>query len=94
MRFSGGVKDLVEHTDLAHHLSVTLTDGDLICRLAFEEVEEEEIPENTEVDVEMVRSKEDQEIFLLQTSFRFEEITLKPASMEEDEDPDDGPLTA
>lgn len=94
VRFSGGVKDLVEHTDLSHHLSVTLTNGDLACRIAFEEVEEEEIPENTEVDVELVQSKEDQEIVLLQTTFKFEEITLKPASMAEDDDPDNGPLTA
>ena len=94
LRFFGGVEDLVEHTDLSHHLSVTLTNGDLTCRMAFEEVEEEEIPENTEVDVELVQSKEDGDIFLLRTTFRFEEITLKPASMEDEDDPDNGPLTA
>ena len=94
VRFSGGVEELVEHTDLSHHLSVTLTNGNLACRIAFEEVEEEEIPENTEVDVELVQSGEDQEIILLQTTFRFEQITLKPASMEDEEEPDDGPLTA
>ena len=94
VRFSGGVEELVEHTDLSHHLSVTLTNGDLSCRISFEEVEEEEIPENTEVDVELVQSRDDGEIILLQTTFRFEQITLKPASLEDDEEPDDGPLTA
>lgn len=95
VRFSGGVEELVEHTDLSHHLSVTLTNGNLACRIAFEEVEEEEIPENTEVEVEMLQSREDQtETILLQTTFRFEQITLKPASMEDEEEPDDGPLTA
>ena len=94
VRFSGGVEELVEHTDLSHHLSVTLTNGDLACRIAFEEVEEEETPENTEVEVEIVQTKDSKEIVLLQTTFRFEEITLKPASVEDEEEPDDGPLTA
>ena len=80
--FSGGVENLEEHTVLSHHLSVTLTNGDLSCRIAFEEVEEEETPENTEVEVEMVQKRDDKEILLLQTTFRFEEITLKPASGE------------
>ena len=73
---------------------VTLTNGDLACRIAFEEVEEEETPENTEVEVEIVQTKDSKEIVLLQTTFRFEEITLKPASVEDEEEPDDGPLTA
>lgn len=96
VRFTGGVEELVEHSDLSHHLSVILTSGDLSCRMSFEEVEEEEIPENTEVDVEMIQSREDLDVVLIQTSFRFEQITLKPASMDDDEEeePDDGPLTA
>jgi hypothetical protein len=63
--------------------------------MSFEEVEEEEIPENTEVDVEMIQSREDLDVVLIQTTFRFEQITLKPASMDDEEkEPDDGPLTA
>lgn len=94
VRFSGGVENLEEHSDLSHHLSVTLTNGDLCCRIAFEEVEEEETPENTEVEVQLVQKNEEREILLLQTTFRFEEITLKPASGDDEEEPDDGPLTA
>ncbi len=94
VRFSGGVEELTEHTDLSHHLSVTLASSELFCRIAFEEAEEEETPEHTEVEVELILKKEDREIVLLRTTFRFEEITLKPASGDEEEEPDDGPLTA
>ena len=98
VRFSGGVKTLEEHTDLSHHLAVSLSSGDLICRIAFEEAEEEEIPENTEVEIVLAQQQEDRELQLLKTTFHFEEITLKPATgqdeEEEEEDPDNGPLTA
>ena len=93
VRFTGGVEDLVEHTDLSHHLAVTLSNADLSCRIAFEDAEEEETPEHTEVEVEMFQKTEKREITLLRTTFRFEEITLKPASAD-DEEPDEGPLTA
>lgn len=94
VHFLGGVDKLVEHTDLSHHLAVTLTNGALTCRIAFEEAEEEETPEHTEVEVELTQTLDDREIVLLHTAFLFEEITLKPASMEDELEPDDGPLTA
>ena len=94
VRFSGGVEDLAEHTDLSHHLTVTLSSGDLSCRIAFEEAEEEETPEHTEVEVELIQKNEAREIVLLRTTCHFEEITLKPDSGEPEEEPDDGPLTA
>jgi phosphoribosyl-ATP pyrophosphohydrolase len=95
VRFRGGVETLEEHTDLSHHLTVTLANKDLSCRIAFEEAEEEETPEHTEVEVELTQKNEERETVLLRTTFRFEEITLKPASgAEEEEEPDDGPLTA
>lgn len=94
VRFTGGVEDLVEHTDLSHHLSVTLTNKELSCRIAFEEAEEEETPEHAEVEVELILKSAERELTLLRTTFRFDEITLKPASGDEQEEPDDGPLTA
>lgn len=94
LRFSGGVETLEERTDLSHHLTVTLASNDLACRIAFEEAEEEETPEHTEVEVELMRRAEGRESLLFRTTFRFEEITLKPAAGAEDEEPDDGPLTA
>ncbi len=94
VRFSGGVENLEEHTDLSHHLAVTLSNGVLSCRIVFEEADEEETPENAEVEVELVQAMDKGEIVLVQTTFRFDEITLKPAALEDEEDPDDGPLTA
>lgn len=94
VQFRGGVEKLQERTDLTHHLSVTLAKGGLSCRIAFEEVEEEESLENTDVEVRMVQHEDGQETVLLQTKFRFEDITLKPAAGDEDKGPDEGPLTA
>ena len=96
VRFIGGVTHLSDQTALSHHLAVSLTKGNLSCQISFEESEEEENVENTEVDVVLVMAPENEggeETVLLETSFRFEEITLKPAAGAE-EDPDDGPLTA
>ncbi len=93
LHFVGGVADLVEHTDLSHHLAVTLTSGGLSCRIIFEESEEEETAENTEVEIQLVQTGAEREVILLKTTFRFEEITLKPATGDEDE-PDPAPLTA
>ena len=91
--FAGGVEDLVEHTDLSHHLAVTLTSGALTCRIAFEEAEEEVEVENAEVEIQLVQKEEGREKLLLQTAFRFEEVTLKPVGGDDDE-PDSGPLSA
>ena len=89
--FAGGVADLVEHTDLSHHLAVTLASGGLTCRIVFEEAEEEEQVENAEVEIQLMKNGEEGETLLLQTKFRFEEVTLKPAGGDE---PDSGPLSA
>jgi len=93
VNFRGGVSNLYEHTDLTHHLSVTLNRQNLYCRIAFDEAEEEEALEETEVEVRVVQIEDDQEILLFQTAFQFEEIVLKPATGDEDP-PGDGPLTA
>ena len=94
VRFSGGVEELVEHTDLSHHLAVTLTSAELSCRIVFEEAEGEETPEHSEVDIELILKKEGNDFVLLRTAFRFEEITLKPASGGPEEEPEDGPISA
>ncbi len=106
VNFTGGVADLHEETDLTRHLSVvTLRKNDLSLRIYFEENEEEE-PEDTEVDVEMVLAggEDEVDIQLLHTSFRFGSISLKPVSELEEggeaaisgpgDDPDDGPELA
>lgn len=94
VQFRGGVEKLQEQTDLTHHLAVTLSQPPLLCRIAFEEVEEEESLEETDVEVRMTQEVEGQETVLLQTTFRFEDITLKPAAGGEEDGPGEGPLTA
>lgn len=96
MKFIGGVTHLSDQTTLTHHLAVTLTKDNLSCHISFEESEDEENVEDTEVDVLMTltpENEEEEDTVLLETTFRFEEITLKPAAGAEG-DPDDGPLTA
>lgn len=81
VRFTGGVTSLQETTDLSRHLSVTLGKGEVSCRIAFDESEdsEEEAKEEEErVEVRMVHNAGGEEVDLLQTWFKFEEITLKP----------------
>jgi len=78
--FTGGVRGLDEQTDLTHHLSVTLVQGDLSFSLAFDEDEEDEEPEDARVDVRLVQQVGEGEILLLETNFRFGDISLKPAS--------------
>ncbi len=100
LRFTGGVADLHEETDLIRHLSVTLSKGQLSLTSSFEENEEEE-PEDTEVEVEMARRDDEGEQILLRTSFQFGDISLKPASEDGDDagfavpqPPDDEPEPA
>ena len=96
VKFIGGVEQLSDQTGLTHHLAVTLIKDNLSFHISFEESEEEEHVEDTEVDVLLIKAPEnemEEETVLLETTFRFEEITLKPAAGAE-EDPDDGPLTA
>lgn len=79
LRFTGGVADLHEETDLTRHLSVTLSKNELSLTISFEENEEEE-PEDTEVTVEMFRQEGEDEQILLRATFLFGDISLKPAS--------------
>jgi hypothetical protein len=96
LHFVGGVVALQEHTDLTRHLSVTLGSGDLLLRIAFEEGEDEEDPENANVEVRLLREAGDREVLLVQTSFRFGDVSLKPAADAEadaagsEPPPDDG----
>jgi hypothetical protein len=95
--FVGGVVALQEHTDLSRHLAVTLGSGDLTLRLAFEEAEEDEDPESARVELRLVRDAGERERVLLQTSFRFGDVSLKPAAELEaaqPEPPDDGNQSA
>ena len=80
LHFVGGVVALQEHTDLTRHLSVTLGSGDLLLRIAFEEAEEDEDPESANVEVRLLRESGDREVLLAQTSFRFGDVSLKPAA--------------
>lgn len=85
MAFVGGVEALQEQTDLTRHLSVSLRQGDLLLRIAFEETEDEE-PDQAEVDVRLVQLVDGAEHLLAQSAFRFREVSLKPAG-EADEEP-------
>ena len=85
LHFIGGVVALQEHTDLTRHLAVTLGSGDLLLRIAFEEAEDDD-QESANVEVRLLRESGEREILLLQTSFRFGDVSLKPAS-----DVKDGP---
>jgi hypothetical protein len=81
VEFTGKVQALSDQVDLTRHLSVTLSKGDLLCRIAFDEGEDEEGEEKQEeatVDVRLVLRSGGSEQILLQTRFRFDEISLKP----------------
>jgi hypothetical protein len=80
VQFTGGVTALEETNDLSRHLSVTLGKGELTCHIDFDENEEpeEEGAEEEIVDVRMVHTVDEREVELLQTQFKFDEITLKP----------------
>ncbi|HKI97370.1 MAG TPA: hypothetical protein VKB51_02735 [bacterium] len=96
LHFVGGVVALQEHTDLTQHLAVTLGSGDLLLRIAFEEPEDEEDdPEGANVVVRLLRESGERELLLVQTTFRFGDVSLKPASdlaahPGEEPPPDDG----
>ena len=84
VNFTGGVADLHEETKLTRHLSVTLAKNDLSLTISFEENEEEENPEDTEVEVVMLQTVDERDMQLLRTTFRFGDISLKPVSELED----------
>jgi hypothetical protein len=89
LHFIGGVVALQEHTDLTRHLSVTLGSGDLLLRIAFEEAEDDD-QESANVEVRLLRESGDREVLLVQTSFRFGDVSLKPAA--DAEEPPSDPL--
>jgi len=87
LHFVGGVVALQEHTDFTRHLSVTLRSGDLLLRVAFEDAEEDEDPESATVEVRLLRESGEREELLMQTNFRFGDVSLKPAADVENEPP-------
>ncbi len=81
VQFTGQVRTLSDQVDLTRHLAVTLSRGDLLCCIAFEEQEDEEGKEQEEealVEVRLIERRAGTEHLLVQTQFRFEEISLKP----------------
>jgi hypothetical protein len=95
LQFTGRVQALSDQVDLTRHLSVTLRLGDLLCLIAFDEQEddaEEKKEEEATVDVRIVQHRGGAPHVLLQTHFRFEEISLKPHNP--DAQPPDGPAQA
>lgn len=93
VRFTGGVTSLQETTDLTRHLAVTLGNGEVSCRIAFDESddpEEEAKEEDERVEVRMVHNAGSEEVDLLQTWFKFEQITLKPHVDEPEEEESEG----
>lgn len=82
MHFVGSVQHLLERTDLDSRLSVTLVSGNLRLQIAFDDDEDRENPEDIEVEARLIREAEGQELELAHTTFRFGDISLKPAGEE------------
>jgi hypothetical protein len=90
--FTGMVEALSDQVDLTRHLSVTLARGDLRCHIAFDEGEDpegEEQQEDAVVDVKVVALSAEGDQVLIETRFRFEEISLKPHAPNSPEPPQD-----
>jgi len=79
--FTGQVQALSDQMDLTRHLTVTLRHGDLLCHIAFDEGEDEEGEEKQDeatVEVRLLLRADEGERVLVQSHFRFDEISLKP----------------
>ena len=90
VEFTGQVQALSDQLDLTRHLAVTLRRGDLLCHIAFDEGEDEEGEEKQDeatVEVRLVLRAEEGEQVLVQSQFRFDQISLKPHSPEGPEPP-------
>jgi len=93
--FTGQVQTLSDQVDLTRHLAVTLCRGDLLCCIAFDEpedVEDEERKRREEeaiVDVRLLEQRDGAAVLLMQSQFRFEDISLKPHVPESPEPPRD-----
>ena len=79
-QFVGFVREFQQHQDVSSHLSVALHRGDLTGAIDIEEEEEEalESPEDAKIEVHLVMRTEEGEREVLHTTFRFEDISLKP----------------
>ncbi len=82
LQFVGNVQDFRQEHDTASHLSVALRSGELVCRIAIEEEEAVEAPEEAKVEVRLAQVLDGGERELLHATFRFEDISLKPHVIE------------
>jgi hypothetical protein len=91
--FSGQVQALSDQVDLTRHLAVTLRRGDLVCFISFDEQEDEDTEQKKEeealVQVRIAEERDGTEQVLVETQFRFEDISLKPHSPDAPEPPQD-----
>ena len=86
LHFEGHVTNLKESVDVERSLEIELQNEHLTCCIQFEESDEiEETPSNLKAtNTEMVhvhlRSRQEPPQTVLKSRFRFDQITLKPAS--------------
>jgi hypothetical protein len=79
VQFVGGVRELLERTELDTQLTVVLTHRDLALRLVFDEGDEGEQSEEPRVRIRLTRESNGEEAALLETSFAFVQVRLQPA---------------
>jgi hypothetical protein len=91
VQFTGQVQALSDQVDLTRHLAVTLRHGNLLCFISFDEQEDaEDGPKKEEeaiIEVRLVELRDGKQHALVQTQFRFEDISLKPHNPESPEPP-------
>ena len=87
LQFVGSVQDLRQERDTATRLYVALRGGGLICRIAIEEDEAVEAPEEAKVEVRLAQQAPGGEREVLRATFRFEDISLKPHAPEPPPEP-------
>jgi hypothetical protein len=81
IHFTGQVQALADQMDLTRRLTVTLRSNDLVCLISFDEGEGDESEEPQEeglVEVRLVDRLPGGERLLVESTFRFEDISLKP----------------
>lgn len=77
--FTGGVSEMIEQTELIRRLTVILRKGEVSCRIGFDDDDgSEEEGDEALVEVRLIHSPEGEEVDLMQSEFKFDEITLKP----------------
>ena len=91
VQFTGQVQTLSDQVDLTRHLAVTLRHGNLTCFISFDEQEDDEDEQKKDekaiVEVRLVELCDGKQLALVQTQFRFEDISLKPHAPESPEPP-------